>query len=176
MYVRYKENVKMDLDRGLAVVKLISELGKVEGRKRLQKIVHLLKSKGYKEFNYGFVLHFYGPFSRELANQLDFLCTAGLIEESRLDLAFNYQTPNEDLKHFLQNLLPKTKNMRSWIDFAKELDKKETPFLEALSTIVYLSKAGFEEGELKSKYDRIKPNLKSQFNEAKDYAQQHSLL
>jgi uncharacterized protein YwgA len=56
---------------------------KVNGRTRLQKMFYLLKDdlnkvSGTSDFK--FFLHYYGPFSRELANELDRLYLEGLVD------------------------------------------------------------------------------------------------
>lgn len=56
---------------------------KVSGRTRLQKMFYLVKddldrASGISDFK--FFLHYYGPFSRELANELDRLYLEGLVD------------------------------------------------------------------------------------------------
>jgi len=56
----------------------------VRGRTMMQKIVFILRSRfhAFKDFTYS--LHYYGPFSRDLANQLDLLVARGLVEEDEV--------------------------------------------------------------------------------------------
>jgi uncharacterized protein YwgA len=52
-----------------------------EGRKRLQKVVFFLQDVGCP-LECRFILHFYGPYSHDVADRCDEMVTAGLIEES----------------------------------------------------------------------------------------------
>lgn len=54
------------------IVKLASQNGKV-GKKAAQKFVHIITSIGGVRSKYQFQLYTYGPFSRELAGDLDIL-------------------------------------------------------------------------------------------------------
>ena len=58
--------------------------GKVNGRTRLQKMFYLMKDEfekaSSKTTDLSFFLHYYGPFSRELANELDRLYLEGLVD------------------------------------------------------------------------------------------------
>ena len=55
--------------------------GKIEGRTRLEKVVYLLKQLGRVNFTYEFVPYHYGPYSRELVEDLDQLKEIGLVDE-----------------------------------------------------------------------------------------------
>ena len=55
--------------------------GKIEGRTRLEKVVYLLKQLGRVNFTYEFVPYHYGPYSRELVEDLDQLEEFGLVDE-----------------------------------------------------------------------------------------------
>jgi uncharacterized protein len=56
----------------------------VRGRTMMQKIVFILRSRFYAFKDFTYSLHYYGPFSRDLANQLDFLVARGLVEEDEV--------------------------------------------------------------------------------------------
>jgi uncharacterized protein YwgA len=59
-----------------------SSNGKIEGRTRLEKLVYLLKHRGGVAFTYKFVPYHYGPYSRELVEDLDQLKEFGLVDET----------------------------------------------------------------------------------------------
>lgn len=48
----------------------------------MQKIVFILKSRFHKFQDYSYSLHYYGPFSRDLADELDRLRLQGIIQET----------------------------------------------------------------------------------------------
>jgi uncharacterized protein YwgA len=54
------------------------------GKKAVQKYVHILSSLSGKNLGYDFSFYTYGPFSRDLASDLDLLSSAGL-----LDITYN---------------------------------------------------------------------------------------
>jgi len=63
------------------LAKLISSVDAVDSRKRLQKAVYLLQQAGCP-FACDYLLHYYGPYSFELAGLIDQLSSAGIIEET----------------------------------------------------------------------------------------------
>ena len=63
------------------LAKLIASVGQVDSRKRLQKSVYLLQSAGCP-LKCDYLLHYYGPYSFELAGLIDQLCGAKVIEET----------------------------------------------------------------------------------------------
>ena len=62
------------------LAKLISEAGEVDSRKRLQKAVYLLQVSGCP-LQCDYILHYYGPYSFELAELINELDSAGVITE-----------------------------------------------------------------------------------------------
>jgi len=57
----------------------------IRGRTRLQKIVFILRSKFGRFRDYHYSFHYYGPFSHELADDLENLRIGGLIREAAVD-------------------------------------------------------------------------------------------
>lgn len=163
----------MTLDSALAVARLVSLIGRIEGRKRLQKLVYLLKSSGYKDFDQQFVLHYYGPFSRQLARELDFLHQANLVreippgeDENRSEGTYVYAPVlGGDKKPRIVELTG-ARRKPPWQEAAKLLADQSTPFLEALSTVVYLRRKGLTGEQLKEGFRRTKPKLGHHFSRA----------
>ena len=165
----------MSVESALAVARLVSSLGKIEGRKRVQKIVFLLKSSGSRAFDQEFLLHYYGPFSRELAGQLDFLCQAGLIEEELEGDTYTYTpTVGEGRKPRIDELSGE-RGKPDWFACSQSLAQKDTNFLEALSTFVYLhTKHSGEDRIIKKQFRQIKPGLQGLLPEVECYAEAES--
>lgn len=166
----------MDVVEALTVARLILELGGVEGRTRLQKLVHLIQSKRGPGFKQSFILHHYGPFSRELAAQLDYLCAAGLVAENRDNDTghYTYQIAGSEAKDYINRMRPSEPPV--WAELAKALNGEGTDFLEAVSTLVYLHNQKLRDQELEKRFLVIKPHLKMKFAQARDYAQEESFL
>ena len=65
------------------ILRLLLEVGNpVQGRTMMQKILFILRSKYHKFEDYSFSLHYYGPFSEDLAEQLGWLKHMGFIKEN----------------------------------------------------------------------------------------------
>lgn len=63
------------------LAKLIGSVSEVDSRKRLQKSIYLLQLAGCP-LKCEYILHYYGPYSFELANLIDQLDGANLIKET----------------------------------------------------------------------------------------------
>ena len=57
--------------------------GTIEGRKRLQKIVCVLKHKYDVPFSYDYIPYHYGPYAENLASTIDMLVGVGFLEEQQ---------------------------------------------------------------------------------------------
>ncbi len=170
----------MSTESAIAVARLIAELKNVEGRKRLQKIVHLLGASRVPAFRHRFILHYFGPFSRELAAELDFLVSAHLVAESPPDCdggSYRYSIPRTAAEQ-VERLYGDEFELPAWVGFAKELNEASTPQLEAMSTLVFLANPDRKVAvrDLESEFRRIKPNLANEFFSAKQRATELGLL
>ncbi len=169
----------MDIEGALAVARLIAELGAVDGRKRLQKLVHLLGAANHTEFKHRFILHYYGPFSRQLAAQLDFLGAAGLVEEeSPADetATFRYRVAGEDAVERVKDMRCGAEEPPRWAGLAQALNCQNTDFLEAVSTLVYLHSHRATGDDLDSKFEQAKPQLTGLLSAARTFARKESLI
>ena len=168
----------MDVEGSLRVAKLVAELGTIKGRKKLQKIVHLLQSSGpsgFDDFDQNFILYYYGPFSRRLAKQLDFLDRVEIIDVKPQGDTYSFSVTEEGRKQldgYLGANLPKP----DWLNFARLLNKKDPQFLEAVSTWVYLFNTKLSPDKREPEFKRAKPHLMDILTEAKDFAKEQGLL
>lgn len=64
-----------------ALAKLIEAAGGVDSRKRLQKAVYLIQLAGH-DLEARYFLHFYGPYSRDVAEATDMLAQCGILKET----------------------------------------------------------------------------------------------
>jgi len=67
--------------RAYALAKLIQVAGGVDARTRLQKCIFLLQEAGL-DFGASYSLHYYGPYSRDVAETTDRLAQADILEET----------------------------------------------------------------------------------------------
>ncbi len=158
----------------LEILKLVQELKSVEGRKKLQKIVFILQSQGHpfpQHFGY---LH-YGPYSSELASEIDTLVDGNLMEQSGGGGQYNpyTYTPGKTLAKLLREV--GDSQAPSWSPLAQLLNSRDANFLEALSTVLYLRQSGFDGKRLDARFAALKPALTGLLPKVKAFAQQHSL-
>jgi len=106
-----------DGNLALLLITLLYSDYKIEGRKRFQKIVCILKHQYNIPFNYEFIPYFYGPYSEDLANSLNILVSAGLVEERKIivsDMFFQYiYELTSEGKELATSLTKKFKNINS---------------------------------------------------------------
>ena len=71
------------------ILKFVASVPSIVGRKKLQKLVYLMKFAGVP-FEERYFWHYYGPYSADLALQIDTLVNKGLLEE-KPSIGFEYQ-------------------------------------------------------------------------------------
>lgn len=160
------------MSRTIELLRLLRVCERVEGRKKLQKLVHILREAGHP-FAYRYGYHFHGPFSIELKGEIDALIEEELIIEERGEsdsgdfIQYTYRLGEGAL-----NLL-NSRSDRSpepWAPLAKELNAKSAQELEAISTVIYLIRNGCTEESLRDRFGQLKPHLLSQYEGASSCA------
>lgn len=105
----------------------------IEGRKRLQKIVCILKEKYGIPFSYVFRSYFYGPYSESLSSTLDTLVSGDIIDEE-VDVIdedeeiyqYVYRLKEENLiENIISKDIPTSEKIKSAIGQLKELNTNE---------------------------------------------------
>ncbi|SHM90159.1 hypothetical protein SAMN05660826_02290 [Caldanaerovirga acetigignens] len=64
-----------------SILKLVSSVNLIYGRKKFQKIVQILQAFGFP-FEQRYVYHLFGPYSQELQNDIDMMVESGLLIEN----------------------------------------------------------------------------------------------
>jgi uncharacterized protein YwgA len=152
------------------LLQLINTLGIIEGRKRLQKMVHILQELG-AEFHERFQYSFYGMYSLQLKSEIDILRGEELIEEYRVTNSVGIRgTSNlsELLKEFDLSDPP------VWADRARHLNQLSPSVLEGASTILYLWHTEADEGIVRNRLLALKPHLESTVDEC--FSEAHALV
>jgi len=152
----------------LNLARLITECDGIVGRKKLQKIVHLLQVAGHgAQFPYEFGYLHFGPYSHGVKYDLDVLCRENLVQQVPISVGehttFQY-TPAQDLSASLDSV--GIIQNPSWGDLARRLNQRTPQQLEAASTVSYLLERGFKGDLLRSRFNELKPALSGLFNEA----------
>src|SRR2546430_11897246 len=132
----------------------------ITGRTKLQKIIYFSK---YLDWNVGeYRLHYYGPFSFDLADTLRTAKDANLVKENEASLPYEYnltESGRDFLKKFLQKVCDNNKAERTRNLF-QQLSEWSKENLELAATIdyVYSNKPRVSKASLLEKVQRIKEN------------------
>ncbi len=135
--------------RRLALISLVLQAaGRIIGRTKLQKIVYLANSIGWKAIDFKY--HNYGPFSDSLAAELDNMKNYGWIEEREIPtskdrVVHEYYFSNKYKQTGLSQLskiedtVPNGKQLISRTrGLVKQLNKFSADDLQIMSTLVFL--------------------------------------
>jgi len=146
------------------IARLIQVCGKIDGRVKLQKMVHILQEAGYPfEEKFGYLHH--GPYSSDLKREIDQLVDWDLVQEEPQPV-INYTqysySPSDELPDVLKAIGADAEP--EWQKLAKELNGQESQVLESVSTIMFLRRRGFTAEKLRERFARLKPNLADRFD------------
>lgn len=125
------------------LIKVLGELGKVGGRKKLQKIVFISQKAGMpmdEDFDY----YLYGPYSESLSNKLGELSALGLLVEEKRHLSSGYQQYSYTLSSKgceLVKTLPELSVREKQL--LQILNSYDGRFLELLATLWFLLDKGY---------------------------------
>jgi len=75
------------------LAKLISSVTEVDSRKRLQKSIYLLQRAGCP-LHFSYILHYYGPYSFDLAGLIEQLKGSGVVAEECCSRRFTCFSPS----------------------------------------------------------------------------------
>lgn len=138
----------------------------VDGRKKLQKMVYIAKVLGYP-LQEDFTLYLYGPYSEELAGELQRMKELDLLDERSLDSSYIIKlTENgkEFLSYFQTNIEKDigTEELNKMKILFKELSNYEPWKLEIIATLFYFYQTGYNDfDELQDAVKRAKPKFSS---------------
>lgn len=138
------------------LAKLISSVREVDSRKRLQKSVYLLQQAGCP-LHFSYILHYYGPYSFELAGLINQLNGAEITKETPEMLSFGVVRCKSKVtpkgRRALKNF-EKTKDgkkvqgaLSSFVPRFKQLNKEDMRPLELAATMTYFHEDDWVEAE-----------------------------
>ena len=144
----------------LRIAQLLRLLGRVDGRKKFQKLVHILQELGYP-FNERFEYSYYGMYSPQLRGELDSLAADKLIAESETCNPFGSPAFTFEKTAQLDALLDEVgvESEPDWSAAAKKLNALSPQMLEGVSTILHLRRCGLGGEPLKQRLLSLKPHL-----------------
>lgn len=126
---------------------------RVEGKKRLQKLVFLLDDAGF-DSGATFFLKDYGPFSREVENAADMMSIFGEILEKNVTTGYSNYIATAYALPEGETVYPDD-NLRSIVEF---LEKFRSVELEVASTIRFFENEGLSFTDAVAATKEIKPS------------------
>lgn len=143
------------------------EVGKVYGRKKIQKMIHLLEAAGTRmPFKYEY--HYYGPYSAELQAEINDLVRQGFLAETKDEDAYIYEITAKG-RQFKEMLDRSGKIVEIDGERIEAMSQKSSQFLEMVSTYAFLIDAGYEPEKAKHKALELKPHLEHLADQAISY-------
>ena len=147
------------------LAKLISSVTEVDSRKRLQKSIYLLQHAGCP-LQFSYILHYYGPYSFELAALIDQLHGAGIIEERPESTGYGnvryksqiIEKGRQVLEKFEKSKISKDlqKQIRQFIEPFKALNQENLWVLELAATVAYFHEDDWTKAKTQTaKFKRI---------------------
>jgi len=148
----------------IEVAQLIQVCEEIKGRVKIQKIVHILQESGFSVFDEDYSYLHHGPYSSDLAREIDQLEAGGYVTESPEEVGdyvrYVYR-PTEHLRKASEGLWDD--DAPAWQAQALELKDKRSSELEAISTIMFLRRRKFTGGRLQERFGELKSHLRDQF-------------
>jgi uncharacterized protein YwgA len=140
--------------------------GEIDGRKKLQKMVYIAKVLGYP-LREEYTLYLYGPYSEDLAGELQRMKELNILHEHKLDSSYHIritQNGKEFLNYFQSTIENDvgTEKLNKMKTLFKELHCYNPWELEMLATLFYFYQIGHNDfNELQEVVGRVKPKFSS---------------
>ena len=150
------------LKRYAYILELLENVNTTVGKTFLQKAVYILQEGLKEQLDYSYKLHFYGPFSQELANDIDALNDMDLIDVEFEPDGIGYQIKITNKgEQFLEEL------KRRKIEVSEEkiarvlslIENRNVRGMELLGTVLYFARLTSDEDELKKLVNMVKPHF-----------------
>ena len=153
------------------LAKLISSVTEVDSRKRLQKSIYLLQRAGCP-LQFSYILHYYGPYSFELAGLIDQLKGADIIDESPEQTGFGgvryrskiSQKGKSVLANFEKSEIGKDVygQIEPFISYFLGLNEEDPWVLELAATVAYFNDGNWTEAQKQTAtFKKLSPNDKN---------------
>jgi uncharacterized protein YwgA len=141
-----------------AILELIRLSKRKVGKTFIQKAIYVLQNWLNWDSDYKFKLHYYGPYSQDLSDDIDMLNETGLIEMSFNGNSYDIKIKDAGIKFLDENLeayMPnKTKIERAIALIGKENVKD----IELIGTILYFAKHTKDYSEITKLVNTVKPH------------------
>lgn len=150
------------LKRFASVLDILEKVGRCVGKTFIQKSIYILQEGLDEPLRYDYRLYFYGPYSQELANDIDTLSDLGLIDIEYSTSGYGYQIKlTEYGKRFLHDHLQESLADGGKIEKVISLigGSATTKSMELLGTVLYFTKISQDRSEIVSLVKMVKPHF-----------------
>lgn len=155
------------------LLKVFNNITSVYGRKKLQKMIHLLAVSG-TPFPFKYEYYHYGPYSVDLQQEVNFMVQQDLVIEETKDDAYVYTITEKG--HRFKSMLDKEFEFDINEELLHVLGAESSQFLEMLSTYAYLIDSQYSPEEAKAKALELKPHLGTSLDEVIRFYIEHIKL
>ena len=146
-------------DRLSTILELLRRSTKKVGKTFIQKAVYVLQDWLGWDSDYKFKLHYYGPYSSDLSDDLDILNELGLIEMVFNGHGYDIGITKEGT-HFLGEHLEAYMPNQPKIERAISLvGKDDVRNMELIGTVLYFAKLAGDEKEITALVNTVKPHF-----------------
>lgn len=149
-----------DLERFVTILSLLENSQRNVGKTFIQKGIYILQEGLKENLDYQYRLHFYGPFSQELANDIDTLHDMGLINVEYDVNRNGYQIGITDKG---REFLRKFGNYGADVEKIKKvlslIGKEQVRGMELIGTVLYFAKLTRDDSEIKRLVNMVKPHF-----------------
>ncbi len=148
------------LDRFVTILRLLDKVPKEVGKTFIQKGLYILQEGLGKNLGYPYKLYFYGPFSQDLANDIDALHEMGLIDV-RYDAEKGWYSIKitERGRRFLEKFRNYGASDREVNRVLSLIEGRDARKMELLGTVLYFAKLTSDPGEIKRLVNTVKPHF-----------------
>lgn len=160
-------------EREFALLSLFERAGRIRGRKKLQKTVHLLQFKGVP-FNLDYTYHYYGPYSSELQIEIDNLVKQGFLREFMEGDMYVYEITEKGAEFLRAYREFVDSNFDIPDDLLEKLLNKNTQVLEIASTYAYLLESGYSYEKAEKEAKKLKEHLAVFFEDARELVEEEA--
>lgn len=146
------------LQQHAKIVQFVSLADEVNGRKKMQKMIYILKKMNFPYVE-KYELHMYGPYSEELTLRVEELCAMGFLAERMEDKGSYKQYCYRVTEEGSQFLETAGEPHTELADCIGRLNGKSSRFLELVSTLLYFDQLTREEQIAKVRIVKNKLNF-----------------
>lgn len=150
----------MSLRNYYIILELLSETKKYVGKTFIQKGIYILQNGLDEDLNYTFKLHFYGPFSQELATDIDIMHNLGLITMKYDPEGFGYKISITNKgKNFLEKNTHYKINRNKLKEIISLIGDKTSKEIELVGTVLYFAQQTNNNEEIIKLVKTVKPHF-----------------